>query len=91
MLRIARGDPTSPRKRGEVKSSHREASRVEVKLDCFVALLLAMTGPHLNRRYGRKACRTRSTTCLRRARLAAALDRSLPKIADSVGVLEKKK
>ena len=43
------------------------------------------------RHYGRKACRTRSTTCLRRARLAAALARSLPKIADSVGVLEKKK
>src|SRR5216684_8139545 len=53
----------------------------------IVALLLAMTGRH----YGRNACRTRSTTCLRRARLAAALARSLPKIADSVGVLEKKK
>jgi hypothetical protein len=40
---------------------------------------------------GLKACITRSTTCLRRARLAVALERSLPKIAESVGVFEKKK
>ena len=41
--------------------------------------------------HGLSACITRSTTCLRRARRAAALERSLPKIADSVGVFEKKK
>ena len=41
--------------------------------------------------YGRSDCITRSTTCLRRARLAVGLDRSLPKIADRVGVFEKKK
>src|SRR6476469_861633 len=41
--------------------------------------------------YGRNDCITRSTTCLRRARLAVGLDRSLPKIADRVGVFEKKK
>ena len=41
--------------------------------------------------YGRNAPSTRSTTCLRRARFAAGLRRSVPKIADSVGVFEKKK
>ena len=40
---------------------------------------------------GRSACITRSTTCLRRVRFAAGLARSLPKIADRVGVFEKKK
>src|SRR5438552_17143844 len=40
--------------------------------------------------YGRSDCITRSTTCLRRAPLAAALDRSFPKIAVRVGVLHKK-
>lgn len=39
--------------------------------------------------YGRSECSTRSATCRRRARRAARLDRSLPKIADSVGVLER--
>src|SRR5665213_413135 len=55
-------------------------------MDCFVAALLAMT---VGRRHGRSACSTKSTTCLRRARRAAKLERSLPKIAESVGVLEK--
>ncbi len=48
-------------------------------------------GPGVTQRYGRSDCSTRSTTCLRRARFSDALERSLPKIADSVGVLEKKK
>ncbi|MGY3466965.1 hypothetical protein ACVW0I_003836 [Bradyrhizobium sp. LM6.11] len=39
--------------------------------------------------YGRSECSTRSATCRRRARRAARLDRSLPKIADSVGVFER--
>ncbi len=34
---------------------------------------------------------TRSTTWRRRASFAARLEKSVPKIADSVGVLEKKK
>src|ERR1700694_2690438 len=42
-------------------------------------------------RSGRSDCITRSTTCLRRVRFAAGLARSLPKIADKVGVFEKKK